>query len=69
MEDCRLGFGDLKLLADGGGVDSPKDDMVFGDSTGDDGPLDTLLSSSCNGRGPTVGEEAVAVADTTALIL
>lgn len=56
MDDCRRGFGALKLRALGGGVESPSDEDVRGDSIGETGPAATLLSSNCSGRGPTVGE-------------
>lgn len=72
MEDCRRGFGDLKLRALGGGVESPRDDTVRGDSTGDELPGERLLSSNCRDRGPIVGEETageLGVADATALMV
>ena len=59
----------MKLLADGGGVESPSDDAVRGDITGDDRPGDKLISSNCNGRGPAVGEDPVGVAGATALMI
>lgn len=72
IEDCRRGFGALKLRADGGGVDRPNDEEVRGESTlGETGLFDRFVSSSCSGRGPTVGEETageVGVAGTTALM-
>ena len=56
MDDCRRGFGALKLRALGGGVESPSDEDVRGDNIGEVGPEQRLLSSNCNGRGPMVGE-------------
>lgn len=56
IDDWRRGFDALKLRALGGGVESPSDEDVRGDNTGEVGPLERLLSSSCSGRGPTVGE-------------
>ena len=56
IDDCLRGFGGLKLRALGGGVESPSDEEVRGDSIGEVGTAEILLSSSCKGRGPTVGE-------------
>lgn len=58
MEDCLRGLGDLKLRAVGGGVSSPRDEAARGERIGEE-EGEKLLSSSCNGRGPTVGEEEV----------
>lgn len=60
MDDCLRGFGCLKLRALGGGVESPSDEAAYGDNGGGEtGPAEILLSSSCRGRGPTVGEVTV----------
>lgn len=56
MDDCLRGFGDLKLRSVGGGVERPSDEAVRGERTGED-VGERLLSSSCSGRGPAVGEE------------